>query len=112
MPPGKRNYEVFYVNHALEFPDYRDTKALEQAEQQADRLRTLLAKPVAGSVKVIPVLALPGWYITNSTKPKFWVLTPKAARQWIAKERAVALSPQTLAIIADRLEEKCRDVEL
>jgi hypothetical protein len=43
---GKKDHEVIFDGKALVFPNGRDTGALEQARQQADRLRVFLTKAV------------------------------------------------------------------
>jgi cytidylate kinase len=63
-------------------------------------------------MKVVPILTLPGWFVTNRAKPKMFVLAPTAIRAWVMNERAEALSRQLMDRVAARLEEKCRDVEL
>lgn len=45
-PPGKRDHEVLFDGKRLEYPQGTETQSLEQARQQADRLRALLGKAV------------------------------------------------------------------
>lgn len=65
--PGKLDdsWKVFYDGKTLKFPDFRDTAMLEQAKRQAKWLSDYLFSATGETVKIIPVLSLPGWYIEN-----------------------------------------------
>ncbi len=67
--PGKldESWKVFYDGKTLKFPDYRDTSMLEQAKRQTKWLSDYLFSATGDIVKVISVVALPGWYIENTS---------------------------------------------
>ena len=111
-PPGKQDHVVFYDGDALEYPHCRDSHGLQQAKQQADRLRNLLSKAVGEPVKVTPILTLPGWFITNRTKPEMQVVAPKMIRNVVLNGGSRSLTAQQMQRIAHQIEQKCRDVEL
>lgn len=66
--PGKldESWKVFYDGKTLKFPDYRDAAMLDQAKRQTKWLSDYLFSATGETVKIVPVLALPGWYIENT----------------------------------------------
>lgn len=111
-PPGKKEYEVVFNGKALEFPHGTDTMGLEQARQQADRLRVYLSKAVGEAVGTVPILTLPGWYVTSRVNGSIKVLNPKGIRPVVLNGQARNLTPQLVERISHQLDQKCRDVEL
>lgn len=63
---GKASARVRYDDKALHFPDHVDTKCLKQAAGQARWLVEFLSGATGNPVRVIPVLALPGWFVEQS----------------------------------------------
>ncbi|WP_133479775.1 nuclease-related domain-containing protein [Cognatilysobacter segetis] len=63
---GKAAARVGYDGRALAFPTHVETKPVEQAKAQAEWLRRFLSSAVGEPVGVVPVLALPGWYVDLS----------------------------------------------
>jgi hypothetical protein len=75
---GKEAARVLYDGARLVFPDHTETKPLEQSKAQADWLRKFLASGVGEPVRVIPYVALPGWYVeTKVPKPDVLVGNPR-----------------------------------
>ncbi|WP_397596053.1 nuclease-related domain-containing protein [Silanimonas sp.] len=81
---GKDSAKVRYDGKALKFPEHIETKPLEQAARQARWLAEFLTGATGNPVRVVPVLALPGWYVeltaslpTSSNDVR--VVNPKAA---------------------------------
>lgn len=63
---GSAAAEVWFDGKALQFPGgYRDVAAIEQASACASDLSKYLAGRTGEYVRVIPVVALPGWYVKN-----------------------------------------------
>lgn len=60
---GAASAEVWFDGHALQFPGYSSTSAIEQARACADDLSRFLTGRTGESVRVVPVVALPGWYV-------------------------------------------------
>lgn len=63
---GKESAKVFYDGQGLKFPNHMETKSLEQARNQARWLSEYLKGAAGEPVKVIPVLALPGWWVEKT----------------------------------------------
>ena len=65
---GRAAARVQFDGRQLMFPSHTESKPVEQARYQADWLSDFLARGVGESVRVIPVLALPGWYIEHTDR--------------------------------------------
>ena len=75
---GKANATAKFNGEALEFPDWQDTKMLDQTRAQSRWLSEYLYRKTGERVPVEPVLALPGWYVTCSVpSPNVHVINPK-----------------------------------
>ncbi|HEX4086931.1 MAG TPA: nuclease-related domain-containing protein [Chthoniobacteraceae bacterium] len=109
---GKRDYEVVFTGKELEFPHGRDSHGIEQARQQADRLRAYLTNAIGEQVSVIPILTLPGWMVASRVNGKLKVLNPKQIQKVVIRPSERLLSAQMIQRIVHQLDQKCRDVEL
>jgi len=110
-PAGRRDHEVIFDGKLLNFPHYSESKAIEQAKQQADRLRTFLSKAIGEPVKVGAILTFPGWLVSSRVKSDIKVLNPKGIRSAVRDNRLPILPKQMLDRIAHQLDQLCRDVE-
>lgn len=63
---GRHSARVDYDGTRLKFPKHVETKPVEQARRQAQWLERFLESGVGEPVRVVPVVALPGWYTQNS----------------------------------------------
>lgn len=62
---GKDSARVDYDGARLKFPSHGETKPIEQAHRQAQWLEKFLGSGVGEPVRVIPLVALPGWYVQS-----------------------------------------------
>lgn len=60
---GQRSARVSYDGKRLHFPDHATSQPLDQARHEARWLAKYLHEAVGESVRVFPVVALPGWYV-------------------------------------------------
>ena len=60
---GKASAQVRYDGQQLFFPNHTERQPIEQAAYQAEWLERFLRNAGAKQVRVIPILALPGWYV-------------------------------------------------
>lgn len=77
---GQRNAHVGYDGKRLHFPDHVTHRPLDQARHEARWLTKYLHEAVGESVRVLPVVALPGWYVDQrpgSHEADVIVLNPK-----------------------------------
>ena len=111
---GRKNYEVWYDGKELEFPTWKDRHGLEQAEQNARWLSKFLSGAMAETIKAVPVLVLPGWFVSrrpNTPMNAVLVLSLNGARKYLLDYRGPSLTERQMSQIAHHLEQRCRDVE-
>lgn len=99
-------YTVRYDSRALNFPDFIETSAVEQAERYAQWLSRYLREAQI-ETSVIPALALPGWMIEQTEDTwrtsRVKVFNPMGrGAAFMAKDLA-RLDPQTRHLIAQTL---------
>jgi hypothetical protein len=75
---GKDSARVSYDGVKLVFPSHVEAKPLEQTRRQAEWLARFLASGVGEPVRVVPYLALPGWFVENKvSRPDVLVGNPR-----------------------------------
>lgn len=106
----KAEWRMEYDGKTLIFPHGRETAPLAQAERQAKWLREWLSSAVGEPIPVMPVVALPGWWINRTQPggvPVFNAANPVAFLRQIGN---VTLNDKLQQQIAHQLEQRCRDV--
>ena len=112
---GKQSSQVDYDGTWLRFPgDIREKKPIEQASYQAQWLEAWLRKQVGGSVRVVPLVALPGWYVRNVAGGRAEVLVNNChSPQFMMGEKfGPPLDDGLRRRIAELIEEKYPPLEL
>lgn len=77
---GKSAANVTYDGKTLQFPGWVETKPLEQARAQARWLSDYLRGETGDPTSVIPVVCLPGWFVTlgrEGARSDVRVINPK-----------------------------------
>lgn len=79
---GKKESWVEYDGRKLRFPHFTTDAPLRQAKRHADCLARVLNKGGQCSIPVIPVVALPGWFVRSNTNPVtgIRVINPKRGK--------------------------------
>jgi hypothetical protein len=108
---GKRDYEIVFDGKVLRFPGGTDSRSLDQARQQSDRLRAFLSSALGESVEVRPILTFPGWFVTSRVNADIKVLNPKLIRAAVVDTRLPAVRKQLIERVSHQLEQKCRNVQ-
>jgi hypothetical protein len=108
---GKSDAEVLYDGQRLKFPAWSETKPVEQAVAQAEWLGKWLSSAVGESLRVEPVLTLPGWFVRRTGPNGILVLNPKNLRPVLKNKRGATLSDTLVKRIVHQLDQRCRDVE-
>ena len=107
---GGKNWEVTFDGKQLKFPHFTTNKGIGQATQNARLLSKHLSASTDEKVRAVPILALPGWFVSSKSIDPLSVLNPKQIRSAIlAKDKMIDESLQKK--IAYQLELRCRDVE-
>lgn len=111
---SKESVTVSYDGSCLKFPTHVETKPLEQAKAQARWLSEMLAGAAGEAVKVVPVVALPGWWIEDMQRgasPEVWVTTGKSANFMTSSRFGAAISESLRNRIAYAISQRYPDVE-
>jgi hypothetical protein len=103
-------HEVKFNGEILIFPDGWTAQPLAQAERNATQLAVFIRKSTGEESPVIPVVVLPGWYVTAKPNTPIKVLNPKMVRKLVVESRRV-ISAEQMQRICHQIEQKCRDVE-
>ncbi|MEO8388940.1 MAG: nuclease-related domain-containing protein [Polaromonas sp.] len=106
---GKEGAKVMCEGTTLSFPDWKDSSTVEQAQRQAKWLSSELTKAVGEPVRVLGVVALPGWFVVQNGRYEVKVLNPKNFR-YLLDARDTPLSPVLMTRVAYQVEQWCRDV--
>lgn len=107
---GKADATVHYDGKVLKFPTWTTNDPLEQAERQAAWLAKWLSSAVGEPVTVVPVLALPGWFVEQSGHGSVKVYSGKQLSGLPRTRGGQPLSAQQLQRIAHQIEQRCRTV--
>lgn len=108
---GALDAKVVYDGEALRFPDWHETKPIDQAKRQAVWLSKWLSSAVGVPIATRPALALPGWFVER-TKPGNVILFNGKNPQFLSKpSREGQLTAEMIQRISHQLEQRCRDVE-
>lgn len=65
---GSKSARLTYDGKRLHFPGHVEVKPIEQAAWQAQWLQKFLASGVGEPIRVVPVVALPGWFVENKSQ--------------------------------------------
>jgi Nuclease-related domain len=102
-----KEYKVNYDGKQLHFPDFSESDSLNQIKANASILSKELQRRTGESVKVIPILTLPGWWINRQVNhAEVAVLNSKEIRRHINSSPQVVLNEKLFNQIVGFLEEK------
>lgn len=108
---GEHAYKVDFDGQKLIFPNWEETKPIEQAKRQSLALQKWLSSAVGESIPVKTVIALPGWYVTTTIKTDINVINGKTPEKFFNVNKELVLSEKLIKQIAHQLETLCRNVE-
>jgi hypothetical protein len=108
---AKNRFKVFVHGSHLKFPTYDNGEYVGQARDRAKWLSGFLSKSVGKTVRVHPVLALPGWLVERvSHSNDVDVINPKEIVGLLSAKKT-SLDKQTMEQIRFQVERSCRSVE-
>ena len=108
---GTSEFKVKYDGKQLNFPNWVETKPLEQAKRQANSLQKWLSNAVGEAVEVKPILAIPGWYIERSGSQGIIVINGKNPLSIFGKSNGSELNEKLISQVAYQLDQRCRTVK-
>lgn len=107
---GKVDARVVFDGKVLKFPTWTTSEPLEQAERQAAWLAKWLTRAVGSTVQVLPVVALPGWFVERTGRGDVRVFSGKELAGLLKSHGTQPLSAQDVQRIAYQVEQRCRTV--
>ncbi|WP_143684784.1 nuclease-related domain-containing protein [Variovorax sp. KK3] len=107
---GRADATVSFDGKALKFPTWATKEPLDQAERQADWLAKWLTSATGSPMHVLPVLALPGWYVELSGRGNVSVYSGRQLAQLLRSRGAQPLTDQDVQRVVHQVEQRCRTV--
>ena len=109
---GRRDARVEFNGNRLDFPDWTETKPIQQARLNAQSLSKWLGSAVGERIAVNSVVAIPGWFVERTGKSDVSVYNghQKEALSLFPKQGAQNLDEAQVKRIVHQVEAKCRDV--
>jgi len=111
---GREGYEehvVTYDGQRLVWPWGEDRCGIDQLIAESDWLRKFIHSRTGLHVNPKPILALPGWYVTERVVGGFRVTSHKLIAMIVRDWNPQPLTPEQIDLISRQLDERCRDVE-
>lgn len=108
---GKKDAHLVFDGQRLCFPGWTETAPLEQAQRQANWLHQWIQRSAAESVPVVPVLALPGWFVDRKKSGAVLLSSGRDVESvYLRYNRTPGLNPQQIQRIAHQVEGRCRNI--
>jgi len=107
---GKAGAGVKVDGDKLLFPNWTETRWIEQARRQAQWLANWLKDATGERIEVQAALALPGWFVETIRKGNVIVFNPRNPR-FLTQAGKAPLSEDQVRHITSALEYHCRDVK-
>lgn len=108
------HFKVAFDGTALRFPDFVETKAVEQARRQAQWLARYLRESLGQEIPVVPAVALPGWWIERTDAARrsdVRVFTPMGRGAEFLLDGEESLAPAMRSLIAQAISQKYPSVD-
>ncbi len=100
-------HKVNYDGKQLHFPDFSESDSLTQIKANASTLSKELQRRTGESLKVLPILTLPGWWINRQVKDaEVAVLNSKEIRRHINSAPPAKLNEKVFNQVIGFLEDK------
>jgi hypothetical protein len=107
---GKASATVVFDGKSLAFPTWTTGKPLEQAERQATWLAQWIKSATGSATPVLPILALPGWFVERTGRGNVRVFNGKELAGLLKSRGTQGISEQDAQRIAYQIEQRCRTV--
>jgi hypothetical protein len=107
---GRDDYKVFFDGEQLNWPWGEDQDGTDEAIKSAQWLQQWLEKTTGQKIGVVPVLALPGWYVEAKARAAVQVLNPAWLPDLLTTGAEVVLNEKQVELCIRQLEQRSRDV--
>lgn len=104
------NWKLSFDGEKLHFPGWTETKPVSQTIRQAKWLQKWIEQSTGDKHYVTPVLAIPGWYINTSAKPKELKISNGKNFDFLTKNKIV-LTEKQITVISFQIEKMCRTIK-
>lgn len=108
LQDGEKQYEVIFDGTALDFPNGRDTDALDQLNRNVKSFAAWISSATGDRTAVTGILTIPGWYVTLKARSAVRVLNPKQIRGVVTVPTGTPLDAGRIQRARHQLEEKCK----
>ena len=107
---GKEEAKVVFDGQTLKFPRAATQDPIGQAQRQAQWLSRWLGSATGDPVAVVPVVALPGWFVERKARGAVRVYSGGELGGLLNDRSAEPLTPDAMTRVVHQLEQRCRDV--
>lgn len=107
---GKAGATVVYDGKSLAFPRWTTREPLEQAERQAQWLAKWASSATGDAIQVLPVVALPGWFVDRKGRGPIRVYSGRELAQLLNAVGTSPLTAEAMQRVVHQVEQRCRDV--
>lgn len=107
---GRAGATVSFDGRVLKFPTWTTAKPIEQAERQAAWLAQWLSSAAGRSVRVLPIVALPGWFVDRTGRGTVRVFNGKELAGLLESRGTQPLSASEMRQFAHQIDQRCRTV--
>lgn len=108
--PGFKEHEVVYDGTRLIWPWGESQSEIAQVLAQSRWLYTWIQQATGLTIAIRPLVAIPGWVVTEREPNGVRVLSPKHLPTVVLSQPTRILSDDQVELIAGQLERRCRDI--
>ena len=108
---GLKEHVVTYDGRQLIWPWGEESQDVQQAVNEADWLKKFILQRTGVTTTVKPILALPGWWVEQTSKGTVTVTNSKTVATAVEGRGPPILTAEQIDLIARQLDDLCRDVE-
>jgi hypothetical protein len=105
---GEKQYKVAFNAGALQFPNYRDTKSVDQIRRNVESLAKWLTSATADRTTVVGIITIPGWWVTPYADEHLIVVNPGQIRPYVLGRAGNGLDAPRIQRACHQLEQKCQ----
>lgn len=107
---GKRQSNVSCKNGKLHFPAFSTEQPIKQARRHTQYMHAFLTRKMAMDIRVTPVVALPGWFVTSNDENGPLVINPKRGKALIKFVKQKIISESEVSLVANLIDDFARSV--
>lgn len=110
--PGFKQHEVVYDGTRLIWPWGESQSEIAQVMAQSRWLYTWIQQATGLTIPIRPLLAIPGWVVTEREPSGVRVVSPSHVPEVVLSQTSRILSDDQVDLIAGQLDRRCRDIAI